>query len=149
MNDGGLDDLDFDELARLAQEDPEAFEALRTHKIQQLIEAAPEPSRRRLLGLQWQIDMERAQSDSALSACVRISRMMWDSVAGTGGLLERIDGFSNDPQTSAERASAKVLPFTGVSTSDDGHTVQSHDVASDAAPTNEAPRNETPPDEAS
>ena len=100
MANADLDELNFDELARLAQEDPEAFEALRTQKIQQLIDAAP--ARRRLLGLQWQIDMERAQSNSAFDACVRISRMMWESVAGAGGLLERIDGFSHDKPSTAD-----------------------------------------------
>jgi hypothetical protein len=55
--------------------------------------------------------MERTQSNSALNACVRISRMMWESVAGTGGLLERIDGFSHDKPSTADQDSAKVLPF--------------------------------------
>ena len=55
MANADLDELNFDELVRLAQEDPEAFEALRTQKIRQLTDAAP--ARRRLLRLQWQIDI--------------------------------------------------------------------------------------------
>ena len=105
------DELDFDALAQLARDDPEAFEALRQRQIAQLIDNAPEPSRRRRQGLQWRIDMERAQSDSALSACVRISGMMWDSVVGEGGLLTHLGRLRRGEAGTPSRASADVLPF--------------------------------------
>ena len=36
---------------------------------------------------------------------------MWESVAGAGGLLERIDGFSHDKPSAADQGSGKVSPF--------------------------------------
>lgn len=89
------DQFDFDEWARLAQEDPAGFEARRRALIEaELAESAsrnPETARR-MRGLQWQIDCERARSGSPLGACIRLSRMMWDSVYGEGGLRDALEG---------------------------------------------------------
>ena len=49
-------DFPFDEWANLATQDPRAFEDARSRVLQSLIESAPSPHRRRLEGLQWQID---------------------------------------------------------------------------------------------
>ena len=92
------DDFDFDRLAELAQQAPEDFETVRRRMIAQIIESAPEASRRRLTGLQWQVDMVRDRAGSPMGACVEISQMMWDSVAGEGGLLESIQRLTDPAQ---------------------------------------------------
>ncbi|HHH39271.1 MAG TPA: DUF3135 domain-containing protein [Sedimenticola sp.] len=83
--------LDFDHWAELARDDPDRFEALRQAEIEAVISRAPEAQQQRLRCLQWRIDQERRRAGSALGACIRISRMMWESMAGPGGLLETLN----------------------------------------------------------
>lgn len=70
---------DFEELVRLAEEDPAALEKLRQEAVNALIQNAPEQQRRRLKGLQFQIDMERQKAKNPMDSCVRISRLMHES----------------------------------------------------------------------
>jgi len=86
-----LDGMDFDQLSELATQNPDLFENLRRQAIDDVIAKAPQAQRHRLRCLQWRIDQERRRSASALGACIRISRMMWESVAGRGGLLDHLD----------------------------------------------------------
>ncbi len=83
--------MDFDRWSALARHNPEAFEAMRLAAISALIETTPPQSRGRLRRLQWRIDQERRLCSSSLGACIRISSMMWDSLAGSGGLLEQLE----------------------------------------------------------
>jgi hypothetical protein len=102
--------FDFEDLARLAERDPESFEARRTALVQAVIEAAPEHLRPRLEGLQWQIDCVRRQSRSPLGACVRISDLMWQRVLGKGGLVEALQQGASAATPPLE-PTANVLPF--------------------------------------
>lgn len=103
---------EFDEWASLADSDPEAFEKLRRSLIDQCIEAAPEDRRQRLRSLQWRIDQERARAKSPLGACIRLTRMMWDSVLGRGGLLENLQQLSATlEQRPVASRQTQVLPF--------------------------------------
>jgi len=89
--------VDFDSWSDLAQSDPEAFEARRSQLIEQLIQGMPAHKQRRMRCLQWKIDQVRARASSPLSACIKLSEMMWDSLLGPGGLrevLERV-GYGN------------------------------------------------------
>ena len=86
----GTEEFDFDYWARMARDDPEAFETMRTMQINELIEQAPEQIRHRMEGLQWQINQVRKRSSNPMAACLRISAMMWDSVTGERGLLEAL-----------------------------------------------------------
>lgn len=82
----------FEEWAELAQTDPKAFEQQRQHYIESFLATVPNKQRDRLERLQWRIDMERRLAATPLSACVRISRMMMDSVYGKDGLVSAIKG---------------------------------------------------------
>ena len=82
----------FEEWAALAQSNPQAFEQQRQQLIESFISTAPDRQRCRLERLQWRIDMERKLSPTPLSACVRISGMMMDSVYGKTGLVSAIKG---------------------------------------------------------
>jgi len=83
--------FDFDEWLELAQSDPEAFERRRQRMIEDIIAEAPENLRHRLRCLQWRIDMERARASNPMSACVRLSKMLWDMVYGDNGLLKAME----------------------------------------------------------
>jgi len=70
----------FDEMVRLAKDDPETLERIRLQLIEDTIAEAPESCHRRLRGLQFQIDMERRRAGNPMGACIRISKMMHDSL---------------------------------------------------------------------
>ncbi|NOX75708.1 MAG: DUF3135 domain-containing protein [Gammaproteobacteria bacterium] len=71
---------DFDQLAALAQDDPESFEAVRRQCIESFIQSVSEKKRQRLTGLQWQIDQRRELARNPMASCIAISNMMWDSL---------------------------------------------------------------------
>ena len=99
---GPVFDLErLEEWAALAREDPEAFERRRREVIEAYIESVPEAHRRRLRGLQWQIDTVRRRAGSSLGACVAISHMMWASVERFGRLEDSL----------GPRPAARVLPL--------------------------------------
>ncbi|OUS25300.1 hypothetical protein A9Q99_22175 [Gammaproteobacteria bacterium 45_16_T64] len=109
--------LDFEELQRLAQDDPDKLEKLRIQWCEQLISEAPSDYRRKLRGLQFRIDMERRKSKSPMAACISLSGMMHDSFDNlryalneASGLSEHNTGYREDT-TSAQAQEAKVLPF--------------------------------------
>jgi hypothetical protein len=108
-------ELDFDHWAELARNDPGRFEQMRLAAIEDLICKAPKQQQQRLRCLQWRIDQERRRSSSALGACIRISRMMWDSVAGPGGLLETLnrigEGTADRAPATVPIRSAEVIPI--------------------------------------
>lgn len=104
--------LDFDDWSQLAATDPAAFEARRERMINDFIDSAPPEKRQRLRGLQWRIDQTRRRSKTPLAACIRISEMMWDSMMGEDGLLERMEMLSGRRPAPAEpRRKAEVLSF--------------------------------------
>ncbi len=106
-----LSNIDFDRWAEIARTDPETFEAMRTEIISVCIKNAPRDSQQRMHGLQWQIDCLRTQSDNPLSACLKISRMMWDSLQKLGNVSR--DLAHPDPAMRESRpAMATVLPFS-------------------------------------
>lgn len=78
--------FDFDHWAQLAQTDPDRFERDRRAVLAQALRRVPVQRRKRLRCLQWRIDQVRRTSGSPLGACIRLSRMMWDSVQGERGL---------------------------------------------------------------
>ena len=101
--------MDFEQLRKLASQDPEGFEAMRREMIEELIDRASERCRRRLRGLQWQIDQVRVHSSSPMAACVSLSNMMWESFAGEEGLVDTLNR-RHDSGDSAP-VKAKVVPF--------------------------------------
>ncbi|HUW49713.1 MAG TPA: DUF3135 domain-containing protein [Sulfuricella sp.] len=82
--------FDFDEWMTLAQSDPDAVEELREYAIEEVIALAPLDMQPRLRALQWRIDMERARASTPLSACIRLSNMMWKLVYDEHGLISAI-----------------------------------------------------------
>lgn len=87
--------IDFDEWAALAKTDPQAFEARRRAVIEDALNQSQPKNRQRLECLQWKIDQIRDRAPNPLSACVKISDMMWDALAGPGGLKERLEQLQN------------------------------------------------------
>ncbi|MGE0485171.1 MAG: DUF3135 domain-containing protein [Gammaproteobacteria bacterium] len=106
------DDFEFEYWAALADNDPAAFEDARRAVIDSLIEAAPQDSRRRLVGLQWQVDTIRERAHNPLKACIDISGMMWDTMLGADGLVEYLEELAGRrPLRERNRQPAEVLPL--------------------------------------
>jgi len=120
MADSPQTSFDFDTWSSLAKDDPASFEALRKAAIEEAIRNAPQERQQYLRALQWRIDQERHRAKTPLGACIRISRMMWERVMGTGGLLDHLqllqEGVSrpvygsSEPDTAA--TAGKVVPFS-------------------------------------
>jgi len=101
--------VDFDTWSELAQSDPEAFEARRAEVIEQMIQRMPVHKQHRMRCLQWKIDQVRARTSNPLSACIKLSEMMWDSLAGPGGLRETLERFGKG--SFEPKPKARVLDF--------------------------------------
>ena len=85
--------IDFDQWAKLAKSDPDAFEALREKAIEEMIGRMPEHRQQRIRCLQWKVDQVRNRAATPMAACMRISEMMWDSLVGCGGLRDALGQF--------------------------------------------------------
>ena len=84
-----VNDIDFDYWSNLASTDPQKFEQLRQDKISETIAKASSQRQKRLRGLQWRIDLIRAQhKESATAACLAISELMWDTFEQLAEVLQ-------------------------------------------------------------
>jgi hypothetical protein len=101
--------LDFDHLLQLAERDPMRFEDMRQAAIDDFISNLPRERQQRMRQLQWRIDQER-RNRTPISACVKISSMMWDHMVGPKGLLGYLLGDSKRGSEIDQRA-CKVLDF--------------------------------------
>jgi Protein of unknown function (DUF3135) len=88
-------EFDFEEWVKLAKEDPDAFENKRQQTIQKLIDNSQPKIRKRMQGLQWQIDQIRSAADNPMASCLKISQMMWDSAVGDDGLVDHLQQLTN------------------------------------------------------
>ena len=102
--------FDFETWSRLAQSDPDGFEARRLAAIESLIDSASPDQQRRLRGLQWQIDRIRGRSSNPLGVCVKSSELMWQKLLGADGLVEAMGRLH---QPGPPPTSAAVLPLRG------------------------------------
>src|SRR5687767_11001815 len=102
-------DFDFDRWARLAKEDPAAFERQRELVLRKAIDSAPPAFRQRLEGLQCRLDLERTRSATPLASCVRLNSLMW---AGFFRLRKELATASGAPRPPANRTHmAQIIPL--------------------------------------
>ena len=121
MNGTKINDFDFDEMSRIAKDDPAAFEQRRQELLSAAIDNASPNIKRRLEGLQWQVDQVRNTSNTPLASCIRISKMMWDSVLEQDGLLDNLERLQNGELSvnSAKKTTAAILRLPGKDAADD------------------------------
>ncbi len=119
MSETNYQAFNFEEWMNLAKSDPEEFEKRRKEMINNLICSAPAERQQRLRGLQWRIDMERKKCSNPLSACIRLSEMMWDFVYAENGFLNTLKKLgATDPKVKIRKnevKSAEILPFNAKS----------------------------------
>ena len=105
--------IDFDQLVEWANNDPVRLEAFRRREVNKLIEQASPAARRRLRGLQFQIESQCKLHNSPLGRCVQISKMMHDSLHQLGAAINGTKTNDDKPHkdTEALKSTAKILPF--------------------------------------
>ncbi|MCI0652986.1 MAG: DUF3135 domain-containing protein [Methylococcaceae bacterium] len=106
-----LDPFDFDYWKQLAKKDPVKFEHDRQDAINDIIETCPVYLRKRLRGLQWRIDLEIRRSKNAMDSCLRLNRMMMDSVCACDGLIHSVRSLTGPDHKSYSVTEAVVIPF--------------------------------------
>lgn len=102
---------DFDYLKSLAQDNPEALEALRRDLCQRLIDRAPARLRQRLNGLMFRIDMETRRSKNAIHSCVTLSRMMMDSFSDLHEALMNVEQSRQSVVPVTNKTEADIISF--------------------------------------
>lgn len=107
--------FDFDKWVELNKKDPSAFESMRQQSINKFIDSCDTSRQHRLRCLQWKIDTIRQRHDTALSACVAISDMMWDSLEKLHKVYYDYEGITNiradGKHVFAPLPKAKILDF--------------------------------------
>ncbi len=112
---------DFDTLKRLHEDDPSALEALRQKYIAMTIDQATPDTRRRLRGLQFQIDACVQIKPNGLSRCIAVTQMMrrsFQELIDTLNIASKMhQQVSNTLETIApsNKPSAQIIPFPGSS----------------------------------
>ncbi len=103
----------FEIMAELARSDPRAFEQLRKKLTQDAIaQVRGDVRRRRLQGLQFQIDMQRRKSANPLAGCIRISQMMSASLLELHQALSGLpSGTCISPKARCNTTNAKIINF--------------------------------------
>ncbi|SDK27644.1 Protein of unknown function [Ferrimonas sediminum] len=71
----------FDEMMRMAKEEPQALEALRTNAIEQTIANAKADNQPQLRALQHRIDVTITRASNPCQSMVQLSNMMHDKLA--------------------------------------------------------------------
>lgn len=102
---------DFDEWAALAKSDPQAFETQRRQVIDRAIRAASADRQQRLRRIQWKLDRIRGTSRTPMAACLRMNRLLWESVAGEHGLLACLQQPAAFRQRPAGGTGARIIPL--------------------------------------
>lgn len=101
---------DFDILAKLAVDDPAAFEKLRTKLLQDAINEAPEQYRPSLTQTVVKLNQERARVTSPLEAAQQANQAMMASFGELNLELGRAAFALKDLENTAVNAAAKANP---------------------------------------
>jgi len=105
--------FDFDSWMKLAKDDPATFERRKQAAIDAFFSQLSPEQQTKLRHLQWQIDMEIRRSSSPLGSCIKLNRLMMDSLAKQKAALD----FLLSPEVAKsnpfapQKKSGKVIPF--------------------------------------
>ncbi len=102
---------EIDELIKMASNDPEGLENMRKQLCEQLIQGAPEKFRKRLNGLQFQVDMARRKSNNPMHCCLKISEMMLDSYQDLQGIISQLDENDGFLPAKGSQHCAEIIQF--------------------------------------
>jgi hypothetical protein len=101
--------IDFDKWAELARSDPQAFEELRSQFLNNALNRISKAKRHKFECLQWRVDKIRQTTKTPLSACIKISQLMWTSFDELQQQYN--DEYSLDKIPTKLSKTATILPF--------------------------------------
>lgn len=107
MNNNPLPDHKI--LRELAENSPDKLELILRANIAALIEQTSGNHRRRLQGLQFQIDAQRQLAKNPVDSCIRISRMMHESFLE---LNRSLTNFNNSQPISDKKKDSYIIYLT-------------------------------------
>lgn len=102
-------EVDFDGLARLARDDPDAFEQERRRLIEACIAGAPAEDHAMLRRLQFRADGTRSRCHNALQSSLRLAEMMWTSFSALNARLNPPASAADPASVSRPEGSARIL----------------------------------------
>lgn len=111
-------EFDFDHWVKVAEQDPEKFEEMRASLINDFMEQSPEQFRKRLEGLQWQIDQVRNKSSNPMESCLAISNKMWEHFYGEKGLVSALKNSEKNFESNTDNVPNKVVPIKNYKSTD-------------------------------
>lgn len=97
---------DFNEMARMAKEEPEKLEKIRKNLVDQVIKSAPEENRLKLRGLQNRIDLIKQGSNNNLDSANKLFKEMMSSF---DKLNEELNNFSNTQSKPQKNVKPKFI----------------------------------------
>lgn len=100
----------YEELVRMAEEDPAALEQLQTDMNQELLDEAPEKLKPRIAGLIFRINGECTRHKNPLARAIAINKLMMDSLVDLSNVLNETSR-SDDGRVPEEPETAKILKF--------------------------------------
>ena len=103
--------IDFDDLQHLACNNPAAFELQRQALVDAAIAQVPEARQHRLRCLQWRIEKVCASASSPISASLRLSRMMWESIGRQQDWIQYLAHNDASPDSVRPGLQAEILTF--------------------------------------
>ncbi len=110
--------VDYEELCKLFELDPEEFERTRKRLIDEEISRRPPEVQERLEKFQWVLDVKRKRCKNALEACFMFHEMLMDNIYGENGLVrnlerlvEAVKGTKSTEESMAIALETKVLNF--------------------------------------
>ena len=105
----------FEDMVKMHKEDPEGLELLRKQAVKEIIDNAPENSKRRLEGLQFQIDCIRRTSKNPVDAMIKVSNMMKESFEDLRKNLNALTGKEPLPDLNPKNneVESNVIHFKG------------------------------------
>ena len=106
--------FDFDAWAKLARNNPQAFELERRLLLERAIMRAPADKHQRLRCLQWKLDQIRNLASTPMAACLQINRLLWENIVSEHGLLHNLQRLqSGERPNDTDPATAEILQFQG------------------------------------
>ena len=106
--------FDFDAWAKLASNNPQAFELERRLLLERAIMRAPADKHQRLRCLQWKLDQIRNLASTPMAACLQINRLLWENIVSEHGLLHNLQRLqSGERPNDIDPATAEILQFQG------------------------------------
>ena len=105
--------FDFEEWAKLAEQDPARFEDRRAQTISKAIDEVPQDKQQMLRRLQWKVDRVRELKSTPLAACIAITDMMWNTFHDLNRSYQWLGSHSDKSTPLEALPKATVLNFPG------------------------------------